>query len=197
MNFITYPCCNMMKPNAENITPVFIDSLRAGNPDAQRRLYDQYAPKMFALCIRYASSNEEAEDLLQEGFMKIFLSIHQFRGTGSFEGWMRKIFINKAIERYNKKRVYTHEITGFETQGLSVDAYNSSGFDKLALKDMLELIQSLSDGYRTVFNLYVIEGFSHAEIAKMLNISENTSKSQLSRAKSILQKILTDGEKVA
>lgn len=197
MDSITYSRCNTMNPNSENISSIYLESLRKGTPEAQRRLYDQYSPKMYALCLRYAASAEEAEDLLQEGFMKIFFSVHQYRGHGNFEGWMRKIFINKAIERFNKKHIYTREINDREIQGLSFETSHSSGFDNLALKDMLKLIQSLSDGYRTVFNLYVIEGFTHSEIAKLLNISENTSKSQLSRAKSILQKILTEGEKVA
>jgi RNA polymerase sigma factor (sigma-70 family) len=197
MDLSGYSKRKTLAPDSGNISSIHLDSLRKGTPDAQRRLYDQYAPKMFALCLRYASSTEEAEDLLQEGFIKIFFSLHQYRGIGSFEGWMRKIFINKAIERFNKKHLYTSEINDRETQSLFCETANSSGFDNLALKDMLNLIQSLSHGYRTVFNLYVIEGFSHSEIAKMLNISESTSKSQLSRAKTILQKILTEGEKVA
>ncbi len=169
------------------IWPSLMEDLKKGNRKAQHELYDLYAPRMFALCMRYAASEQEAEDLLQDGFIKVFLYLHQFRGEGNFEGWMRRIFINTAVE-YIRKRSFWQRIG--ETESNSQEVADISGFDQLALQDMLKMIQSLSDGYRTIFNLYVVEGFSHREIAEMLNISEGTSKSQLSRAKVILQKAL-------
>jgi len=161
--------------------------LQLGEPRAQRQLYDAFAPKMYALCLRYSSGRLEAEDMLQEGFIKVFQNIHLFRNEGSLEGWMRRIFVTTVIENI-RKRTFWQKL---ESSAIDREPETElSGFEYLSLKDLLKMIQGLSDGYRTVFNLYVIEGYGHAEIAKLLNISEGTSKSQLSRAKQILQKTL-------
>jgi RNA polymerase sigma factor (sigma-70 family) len=165
-----------------------IDSLKSGNPKAQHKLYEIYAPKMFSLCLRYTASKEEAEDIVQEGFIKVFKFLHQYSGQGNFEGWMRRIFVNTAIE-YIRKRIYVERLG--DSDGLEIKVTGSSGYDSLAHADLQRVIENLSDGYRTIFNMYVVEGFSHREIARMLNITESTSKSQLSRAKIILQKSLS------
>ena len=179
-----------MNDGSKNITisPIHLEKLRQGVPDARHELYILYSARMFSLCLRYAGSNEEAEDLLHEGFIQVFLCIHQFRGEGSLEGLMRRVFINTAIRQYNKKKNQNAKV--FEAFSPGHEIADLSGFDNMALQDMLKIIQSLSDGYRTVFNLFAIEGFSHREISQMLNITEAKSKTQLYRAKSILQKTL-------
>lgn len=153
----------------------------------QEELYRRFSPKMYAVCFRYASNTEEAQDILQEGFIKVFKKLETFRGDGSFEGWVRRIFVNTAIEQFRRRR-YLQPVT--EKEENSIDGKNVSALDGLAERDILALIQQLSPGYRTVFNMYVIEGYSHKEIGEMLGISEGTSKSQLSRAKVILQEMV-------
>ncbi len=153
----------------------------------QEELYRRFSPKMYAVCLRYASNTEEAQDILQEGFIKVFKKLETFRGDGSFEGWVRRIFVNTAIEQFRRRR-YLQPVT--EKEENSIDGKNVSALDGLAERDILALIQQLSPGYRTVFNMYVIEGYSHKEIGEMLGISEGTSKSQLSRAKVILQEMV-------
>ncbi len=160
-----------------------IEGSAAGNRKMQQQLYNRFAAKMFGVCLRYASNREEAEDILQEGFIKVFNKIGSFRGEGSFEGWIRRIFVNTAIEHYRKK-IYLQPITEHEE---SVEGKYLSVLDSLAEKDIIALVQQLSPGYRTVFNMYVVEGYTHKQIAEELGISEGTSKSQLSRAKLILQ----------
>lgn len=164
-----------------------LEGCRRGDRKMQHELYNRYAPKMFGVCLRYASNAEEAEDILQEGFIKIFNKINSYRGEGSFEGWIRRIFVNTAIEHYRKK-TYLQPIT--ETEENTVEGKYLSVLDSLAEKDIIQLVQQLSPGYRTVFNMYVVEGYSHKQIAEMLGISEGTSKSQLSRAKLILQDLV-------
>lgn len=150
----------------------------------QEELYRRFSPRMYAVCLRYAGRTEEAEDILQEGFIKVFKKMDSFRGDGSFEGWMRRIFVNTAIEHFRRKK-YLMPVT--EKEENTIEGKYTSALDDLGAKDVLALIQELSPGYRTVFNLYVVEGYTHREIADMLGISEGTSKSQLSRAKVILQ----------
>ena len=150
-------------------------------------MYRRFSPRMYAVCLRYASNAEEAEDILQEGFIKIFKKLDSFRGEGSFEGWIRRIFVNTAIEQFRRKR-YLQPVT--EREENSIEGKSLSALDGLAEKDILALIKELSPGYRTVFNMYVVEGYTHKEIADMLGISEGTSKSQLSRAKVILQEMV-------
>lgn len=139
---------------------------------------------MLALCMRYANTTLEAEDILQNGFVKIFTKHHLYDGTGSLEGWIKRIMINVAIETYrrNSSRI-TESIDQLESLQISSDI----GTDQTAYKDLIALIQQLPTGYRTVFNLYAIEGYSHKEIAELLEISEGNSKSQLSRARQWLQ----------
>jgi RNA polymerase sigma-70 factor (ECF subfamily) len=158
-----------------------------GDRKMQKELYDRFSAKMFGVCLRYAGNTEEAEDILQEGFIKVFKKIGSYRGEGSFEGWIRRIFVNTAIEQFRRK-TYMQPIT--EREENSVEATYLSVLDNLAEKDIVKLVQQLSPGYRTVFNMYVVEGYTHRQIAESLGISEGTSKSQLSRAKIILQDLV-------
>lgn len=155
-----------------------------GNRQMQYQLYERFAPKMYGVCLRYAGNAAEAEDILQEGFIKVFNKIGSFRSEGSFEGWVRRIFVNTAIEHFRKK-TYQQPITDYEEN--TIEGKYENVLDSMAEKDIIALVQQLSPGYRTVFNLYVIEGYTHKQIAEILGISEGTSKSQLSRAKLILQ----------
>lgn len=159
----------------------------SGNRRMQELLYQRFSPRMYAVCLRYAGSAEEAEDILQEGFIKIFKKLDSFRSEGSFEGWIRRIFVNTAIEHFRRKR-YLQPVT--EKEENTIEGKYISVLDELAEQDILSLIRELSPGYRTVFNMYVVEGYTHKEIADMLGISEGTSKSQLSRAKVILQEMV-------
>ena len=155
-----------------------------GDRKMQYELYHRFGPKMFGVCLRYAGNTDEAEDVLQEGFIKIFKKIDSFRSEGSFEGWIRRIFVNTAIEHFRRK-TYLQPIS--EKEEVTVEGHYLSVLDDLAEKDIIRLVQQLSPGYRTVFNMYVVEGYTHKQIADILGISEGTSKSQLSRAKTILQ----------
>ncbi len=158
-----------------------------GDRKYQHELYDRFTAKMFGVCLRYASGTEEAEDILQEGFIKVFRKMGSYRGDGSFEGWVRRIFVNTTIEHFRRK-TYLQPIT--EKEESTVEAKYLTVLDSLAEKDIIKLVQQLSPGYRTVFNMYVVEGYTHKQIADILGISEGTSKSQLSRAKIILQDLV-------
>jgi RNA polymerase sigma factor (sigma-70 family) len=155
-----------------------------GNRRMQEELYRRFSPRMYAVCLRYAGNAEEAEDILQEGFIKVFKKLGSFRSEGSFEGWVRRIFVNTSIEHFRRKR-YLMPVT--EKEENTIEGKYLSVLDDLAARDIMALVQELSPGYRTVFNMYVVEGYTHKEIGDMLGISEGTSKSQLSRAKVILQ----------
>ncbi|HWB64357.1 MAG TPA: RNA polymerase sigma factor, partial [Chitinophagales bacterium] len=161
-----------------------------GDRKFQQKLYDTFSPKMFSVCLRYANDYNAAQDLLQEGFVKVFRNIEKFRSEGSFEGWVRRIFVNTAIEHY-RKQVNMYAL--HETEVKYYEFYEDNALETLKHQDILKMVQRLSDGYRTVFNLYVIEGYSHKEIGDMLGISEGTSKSQLARARYLLQKMIMDG----
>jgi RNA polymerase sigma-70 factor (ECF subfamily) len=159
-----------------------------GRRDYQEMLYRYFSPKMFGICLRYASDYHHAEDILQEGFIKIFNNMDKFRGDGSFEGWIKRIFINTAIEHYRKSNVHNGH-ADIDTHN-NVRHIGEKATGSLATQDLMKMVQKLSPGYRTIFNLYVIEGYSHKEISNMMGISEGTSKSQLARARSILQKLV-------
>lgn len=157
-----------------------------GDAKSNEMLYRYFAPRMYGICLRFAGNEMEADDILQEGFIKILTKIKNFRNEGSLEGWIRRTIINTAINYYrkNQKNSRFSDIEGMEVPEANVENI----FDKFSREELLQLIQELPNGYRTVFNLNVIEGYTHKEIGKMLNISDNTSKSQLTRAKNILQK---------
>ena len=161
-----------------------LEGCKAGNRQMQEMLYKQTASKMVAVCMRYAKDRMEAEDVLQMGYVKIFQKVKDYRGEGSFEGWIRRIMVNTAIESYRKNLRMLNVVP-------IADAYEqpSAGFDfsSLGMQDLMKVRQKLADGYRMVVNMYIIEGYSHKEIAETLGISEGASKSQLSRARAILQ----------
>ena len=151
----------------------------------QEMLYQRFSSRMYAVCLRYCKDAEEARDLLQDGFVKIFKNLKKFRSEGSFEGWIRRIFVNTAIEHFRK----SHKISYVpQPQEMLIEDAACSVLDHLAAKDIIKMIQELSPGYRQVFNMHVIEGYSHKDIGDILGITEGTSKSQLARAKGILQK---------
>ncbi|MEO6454567.1 MAG: RNA polymerase sigma factor [Ginsengibacter sp.] len=158
-----------------------------GDRQIQELLYHRFSPKMYAVCLRYSGNADDAHDLLQEGFIKVFKNLVKFRGDGSFEGWIRRIFVNTSIEHFRKK-VNMYAVT--ETQEVTIEDKELNVLDNLAEKDIIAMIHQLSPGYRAVFNLHVIEGYSHKEIADMLGINEGTSKSQLARAKAVLRKMV-------
>jgi RNA polymerase sigma factor (sigma-70 family) len=161
------------------------------DPLAQKYLYDLYSKKLYGICLRYGQSDEEAQDILQDSFVKIFTKLDTFQNTGSFEGWMKRIVSNTAIEYY-RKRIDIVEVDEF-----TLSPYLSSQADtNLETEELLKLIQNLPDGYRIVFNMYAIEGYNHGEIALKLGISEGTSKSQYSRAKVYLQKKIEEKYKL-
>jgi RNA polymerase sigma-70 factor (ECF subfamily) len=171
-----------------------IEGCMRNDPAFQQRLYNMLSAKMFAVCLRYANEYNSAQDLLQEGFIKVFRNIEKFRGEGSFEGWVRRIFVNTAIEHY-RKQVNMYAI--HDTEVKAYEYFDNNALENLKREDIVRSIQKLSDGYRTVFNLYVVEGYSHKEIGDMLGISEGTSKSQLARARYLLQKMITDSNQIA
>ena len=162
------------------------------NASMQKMLYDKYAAKMYGIALRYAHGQEDAKDILQDGFIKVFQNLSKFKGTGAFEGWLRRIVVNTAIEHYRRKN-NTYEIQDAHEE--SVTDRDISAIDKMAAADILNMVKALPNGYRTVFNLFAIEGYSHKEIAEMLNISEGTSKSQYARAKGLLQEKIKNHEK--
>lgn len=149
---------------------------------AQEQLYRLYANKLFAVCLKYSSSHQQAEDNLQDGFMTIFDKIKQYQDKGSFEGWMKRIMINTTLQKYRKQTVF--EI--FSEENLKEPALEIDE-DVVSVDYLLEIIQELPDRYRQVFNLYALDGFSHKEIAEMLQITTGTSKSNLARARMILK----------
>lgn len=167
-----------------------IKACKAGDRKAQRQLFERYKDKMFALCLRYAPSRTEAEDILQEGFVRIFRDLHAFRAQGSFEGWMRRIMTHTAIDWLKRHRRHTVRLedVALHARHFSEAAPEAEDSNTHA-RTLIRLMQQLPDGFRAVLNLHIIEGYSHSEIAEILGISPNTSKSQLSRAKAALRQM--------
>lgn len=156
-----------------------------GNPRAQRALFDKFAPKMLAVIMRYLRNMDEAEDTLQDGFVKIFHKIGEFKMEGSLEGWIRRIMVNTALDMLRKNKKLLGDIQ-LDDVSYKV-SYEDTGFDEMNVEQLLQLIDALPDGYRIVFNMFAIEGYSHKEIADTLGVTENTSKSQYSRARAFLR----------
>lgn len=167
-----------------------IDGCLSGNRRDQELLYRRYSPKLYAVCLQYSGNTEEARDVLQEGFIKIFENLSHYSHEGSFEGWMRRIIVNTALEKY-RNRYYLSRVDDIDEVDEPAAGPDTSDFAGLETYDLLNMIMQLPPKYRMVFNLYAIEGYSHKEIGSMLNISEGTSKSNLSRARDILQKKVT------
>ena len=158
------------------------------DPSAQRELYNKYSAKMLAVCYRYAHNREDAEDMLQEGFIKVFLQIHTFENRGAFEGWIRRIIVHTCINILKKNKKFNESVDLIHATSLHVKEETVSSI--VQAKQVVECIRLLPLGYRTVLNLYAVEGFSHREIAQMLEVEESTSRSQYTRAKTMLEDIL-------
>jgi RNA polymerase sigma-70 factor (ECF subfamily) len=155
---------------------------------AQQELYHKYSPKMLTVCYRYAQSREDAEDMLQEGFIKVFMQIRQFQHKGALEGWIRKIMVHTCINSLKKNRKFTESVDLIHASAVQIREEIIPSI--IQAKQVVECIRMLPLGYRTVLNLFAIEGFSHREIGDMLDIEESTSRSQYTRAKSMLEEIL-------
>ena len=168
----------------EDFRPIISDCID-GSRKAQSMLYHQFAPKMFGVCLRYAKDATEAEDNLQDGFIKVFANLKNFRHDGSLEGWIRRIMINVSLEKLRKQHLLypVEDVSIYDSVNFSDDV-----IAKIAAEDLMKIVQQLPPRYRMVFNLYVIEGFSHQEIAKEMDITQGTSKSNLARAREILKK---------
>jgi len=169
-----------------------IEGCQRQNREAQQALYRTYSGKMYSLCCRYVKDRMEAEDVLVTAFTKIFERISQYKGEGSFEGWIRRVVVNESLT-YLRKNKNMYLETDIEAAAYEPDYQKLD--NQLEAEDLMKMIEELPVGYRTVFNMYAVDGFSHQEIADQLGISENTSKSQLSRARALLQKKLMEIEK--
>ncbi|MBR0291658.1 MAG: sigma-70 family RNA polymerase sigma factor [Bacteroidales bacterium] len=170
-----------------------IEKAKEGDRRAQKAIYDSLSAKMFPVCLRYMGEREAAEDILQEGFVTLFSKLDTFSGDGSFEGWARKIFVNTALMSLRKNDVMKESDDVEQARSLSSES--PSAVQDLGYKELLQMISELPAGFRTVFNLYVIEGMSHSDIAEVLGISEGTSRSQLLRARAMLQAKIADADK--
>jgi RNA polymerase sigma factor (sigma-70 family) len=155
---------------------------------AQKELYNRYSPKMLAVCYRFAHNREDAEDMLQEGFIKVFSQIHTFRNQGAFEGWVRRIIVHTCINNLKKNKKFNESVDIIHATAMQVREESVPSI--VQAKQVVECIRILPIGYRTVLNLYAIEGYSHREIGTMLDIEESTSRSQYTRAKQMLEDIL-------
>jgi RNA polymerase sigma-70 factor (ECF subfamily) len=158
---------------------------------ARKKLYEQYAPAMLGVCVRYIDEKETARDILHEGFIKVFTKIDSYSGAGSFEGWMRKIFVTSALEYLRSAKAFGGTISLDDYSEIADNNVNSI-VEQLSAEEIVRCINDLPKGFRTVFNLYAVEGYSHAEIAQILNIQEVSSRSQLARARQMLQAKIRD-----
>lgn len=155
-----------------------------GDNKAFRKIYDQHSGTMYSICLRYMTNQDEAKDALQEGFIKVHKNMSKFKFTGSFEGWMKRIFVNTSIEQIRKRKTHL-DVTELNSNEMKLTDKIETG--SMDAEKMMLLIQKLPEGYRTVFNMFVVDGYSHKEIAEHLGINENTSKSQLFKARKQLQ----------
>ena len=165
-----------------------IRACKKGDRQAQELLYRRYSPRLYGVCLRYASSKEEAEDFLQEGFIKIYRNLYKYKPTGSFSAWLYRLMVNVALEKIRQNQKRKNQIS--IDQLVNDPEVSEDIFSGFGARTIIKMVQQLPEGYRVVFNLYVIEGYSHKEIASLLDITESTSKSQLSRAKATLRKLL-------
>lgn len=185
----------MIKPAASNTgdprgnqslpLSVLLQMAIQGDEKAFRDIYAMLSGKMYSLCVRYTGNTSDADDVFQEGLIRLYRNLSKYQGTGSFEGWARRIFVNSCLDHLKTKQKLLHAELSDKTD---VPTSDLSGIDKLTQSDLLKIIQKLPSGYRLIVNLYLVEGYNHKEIGEMLGISEGTSKSQLSRARVILQK---------
>ena len=180
-------------PDSPNLNQIIKASV-SGDRKAQERLFNIYAGKMMTVCRRYAKCEAEAEDFLQEGFIRVFTFLHSYESTGSFDAWIRRVFVNTALKQLSKK---TLDLNHDPEESYSVTSYEVDVVSKLSEQEILAVLEELPIGYKTVFNLFAIEGYNHKEIAKMLNIEEGTSRSQLVKARKLLQEKITELYKLA
>ena len=173
-----------------------MDRCRTGDSKAQYELYRSYAKAMYNVSMRIVNHESEAEDILQDAFIKVFDKIHQFKFQGSFEGWIRRIVVNTALKKYSVSR-YAKEVSGYEIKDKDESSIEASAYTDLTAKELMDLINALPSGYKLIFNLYVIEGYQHDEIAEMLGIQPGTSRSQLVKARNMLQKQILELQKIA
>lgn len=179
---------------AEIIEPKLIDSCIKGDRASQKAIYDRLAPRMFPLCMRYIGDREAAEDVLQDGFITLFTRLKDFKGEGSFEGWARKIFVTTALMELRKKDALKMSEELETVRGMKADLPSQG--QNIGYKELMKLVMELPTGFRTVFNMYAVEGYSHKEIGEILGISESTSRTQLSRARTMLQNKIKEIENV-
>lgn len=161
-----------------------IKACSKGDHKAFKKIYDQHSGTMYSICLRYMNNQDEAQDALQEGFIKVFKNIGKFKSFGSFEGWLKRIFINTSIEQIRKRKIHL-DVTDINTNEIKLTHAQETG--SMDADKMMLLVQQLPPGYRTVFNMFVVDGYSHKEISEHLGINENTSKSQLFKARKQLQ----------
>ena len=163
-----------------------VNECNKGNPIAQKKLFEKFAPKMLFVCMRYCKEQEDAEDVLQDGFIKVFASLQKYKFEGSFEGWMRRIFVNCALD-FLRKQKQLEMIDSINDLEFKLEGNSVSTSESLEVEDLMKIIQKLPKGYQLVFNLFAIEGYTHKEISELLHISEDTSKSQYFRARAFLR----------
>lgn len=176
-----------------NQEKALIEGCKREDNESQRQLYDLFVKKMMVVSIRYSKSQQEAEDIIQEAFIKIFQHIKTFKGESSLYYWIKRIVVNTALN-HQRSKLYLFPMVDVSTLNHEVDSINLSGYQ---LDDLLKMIHKLPDGCRVIFNLYAIEGYSHKEIGEQLRISEGTSKSQYARAKSLLRDMLNKDERMS
>lgn len=177
-------------PNLNQLIKASID----GDSKAQERLFHTYAGKMMTLCKRYAKTEVEAQDILQDGFIRVFTYLNTFESSGSFDAWIRRVFVNTALKQLSKKQQYFEDIS---EESFTKVFDEADAISKMSENEILMLLSELPDGYRTVFNMFVIEGFTHKEIGELLNIEESTSRSQLVKARKMLQDKILELYKIA
>ena len=171
-----------------------IESCIKGNRVAQKVMYDRLASRMFSICIRYVGDRTLAEDILQEGFITLFTRLGSYKGVGSFEGWARRIFVTTALMYLRKKDALKMSDDLEQARGLKTEM--TSQIENIGYQELMKIVMSLPAGFRTVFNMYAVEGYSHKEIAGILGISEVTSRTQYSRARALLQSKIKERENV-
>ena len=178
----------------ENLDSKLIESCIKGDRASQKAVYDRLAPRMFPLCMRYVGDRNLAEDVLQDGFLTLFTQLKNYKGEGSFDGWARKIFVNTALMSLRKKDALKMSEELDVVKGMKADVPSQG--QNIGYKELMKLVMQLPAGFRTVFNLSVLEGYSHKEIGDLLGISESTSRTQLSRARTWLQNKIKELENV-
>ncbi len=184
-----------LKPNSLTERDLIEKSLK-GDRTSQRDLFDMYSAKMLAVCNRYARHSAEAEDMFQEGFIKVFTNLSKYTGEGSFEGWVRRIMVNTSLKSVAKLS-FKKESIGLEDFQEKDNQMDPEVYSKLSVDDLMTLVNDLPEGYKIVFNLYAIEGYSHKEIAELLKVEVSTSRSQLVKARRMLQRKIEDLQKIA